>query len=244
MSVERRREMIEPAHPSRSITAQCRLLSISRSSFYYMPQPETEVPLALMRVIDAAFLDMPWHGSRQMARHLRWLGHDVGRWRVRRLMARMGLSPIYQRLRTSDRHPQNRVYPYLLRRLAIDRPNHVWGADVTYIPMRRGFLHLVAIMDWATAMCWPGGCQTRWTLASASGRWRAMVGRRPLIRIRAVSSPASRSRPSGGPPTSESAWTVEGAGWKMYSSNGSGVPSSANAPICTASRPARSFASD
>lgn len=150
MSVDRRREMVEPAHPSLSITAQCRLLSISRSSFYYTPQPETEGTLALMRVIDAAFLDMPWYGSRQMARHLRRLGHDVGRRRVRRLMARMGLSPIYQRPRTSDRHPQHRVYPYLLRGLAIDRPNHVWCADVTYIPMRRGFLYLVAIMDWAT----------------------------------------------------------------------------------------------
>jgi putative transposase len=150
MSVDRRREMVEPAHPSLSIAAQCRLLSISRSSFYYTPQPETEETLALMRVIDAAFLDMPWYGSRQMARHLRRLGHDVGRRRVRRLMARMGLAPIYQRPRTSDRHPQHRVYPYLLRGLAIDRPNHVWCADVTYIPMRRGFLYLVAIMDWAT----------------------------------------------------------------------------------------------
>jgi putative transposase len=142
--------MVEPAHPSLSIAAQCRLLSISRSSFYYTPQPEAEETLALMRVIDAAFLDMPWYGSRQMARHLRRLGHDVGRRRVRRLMARMGLSPIYQRPRTSDRHPQHRVYPYLLRGLAIDQPNHVWCADVTYIPMRRGFLYLVAIMDWAT----------------------------------------------------------------------------------------------
>ena len=142
--------MIEPAHHRLSIAAQCRLLSISRSSYYYAPMPETEETLALMRVIDAAFLDMPWYGSRQMVRHLRRNGHDVGRRRVRRLMAKMGLSPIYQQPRTSDRHPQHRVYPYLLRKLAIERPNHVWCADVTYIPMRRGFLYLVAIMDWAT----------------------------------------------------------------------------------------------
>jgi putative transposase len=141
--------MVEPAHPSLSIAVQCRLLAISRSSFDDTPQPETEETLALMRVIDAAFLDMPWYGSRQMARHLRRLGHDVGR-RVRRLMAKMGLSPIYQRPRTSDRYPQHRVYPYLLRGLAINRPNHFWCADVTYIPMRRGILYLVAIMDWAT----------------------------------------------------------------------------------------------
>jgi len=142
--------MIDPAHGGLSISAQCRLLSISRSSFYYAPVPETEDTLALMQVIDTAFLDMPWYGSRQMVRHLRRQGHDVGRRRVRRLMSRMGLSPIYQLPRTSDPNPQHRVYPYLLRKLVIDRPNHVWCADITYIPMRRGFLYLVAIMDWAT----------------------------------------------------------------------------------------------
>lgn len=142
--------MIEPAHPLLSIAAQRHLLSISRSSFYYAPQPESAATLELMRVIDTAFLDMPWYGSRQMARYLRRLGHDVGRRRVRRLMMKMGLTLIYQRPRTSDRHPQHRVYPYLLRGLEIARPNHVWCADVTCIPMRRGFLYLVAIMDWAT----------------------------------------------------------------------------------------------
>lgn len=142
--------MIEPAHRRLSIAAQCRLLSISRSSYYYAPVPESEETLALMRVIDAAFLDMPWYGSRQMVRHLRRGGYDVGRRRVRRLMGKMGLSPIYQRPRTSDPHPQHRIYPYLLRKLEIVRPNHVWCADVTYIPMRRGFLYLVAVMDWAT----------------------------------------------------------------------------------------------
>ena len=150
MSVARRRERIDPAHHCLSIAAQCRLLSISRSSYYYAPVPETAETLALMRVIDAAFLDMPWYGSRQMVRHLRREGHDVGRRRVRRLMGRMRLSPIYQRPRMSDPHPQHPVYPYLLRGLAIERPNHVWCADVTYIPMRQGFLYLVAIMDWAT----------------------------------------------------------------------------------------------
>ena len=150
MSVDRRRGMIEAVHADLSISAQCRLLSISRSSFYYAPQPESDETLALMRVIDAAFLDMPWYGSRQMVRHLRRQGVKIGRRRVRRLMAKMGLSPIYQRPRTSDPHPQHRIYPYLLRHVAVERPNHVWCADITYIPMRRGFLYLVAIMDWAT----------------------------------------------------------------------------------------------
>ncbi len=142
--------MIEPAHHRLSISAQWRLLSISRSAYYYAPVPETEETLSLMGVIDAMFLDCPWYGSRQMSRHLHRIGHTIGRRRARRLMAKMGLMPIYQRPRTSDPHPQHRIYPYLLRKLAITRPNQVWCADVTYIPMRRGFLYLVAIMDWAT----------------------------------------------------------------------------------------------
>ncbi len=150
MSVARRRSQIDAAHHRLSISAQCRLLSISRSAYYYAPAPETDETLALMEVIDATFMDCPWYGSSQMARHLKRIGHDVGRRRARRLMAKMGLTPIYQRPRTSDPHPQHRIYPYLLRKLAIERPNHVWCADVTYIPMRRGFLYLVAIMDWAT----------------------------------------------------------------------------------------------
>lgn len=131
MSVDRRREMVGPAHPSLSISAQCRLVAISRSSFYYTPQPEAEETLALMRVIDAAFPDMPWCGSRQMARHLRRLGHGAGRRRVRRLMAGMGLSPIYQRPRTSDRHPQHRVCPYLLRDLGVQLLNTDQGGPFT-----------------------------------------------------------------------------------------------------------------
>jgi putative transposase len=150
MSVERRRQMIERGHPNLSIVAQCRLVSISRSSFYYAPVPESPETLAMMATIDAAFLDMPWYGSRQMARHLQRLGHAVGRRRVRRLMAKMGLAPIYQRPRTSEPHPEHRIYPYLLRDLEITRPNQVWCADITYLPMRRGFLYLMAIMDWAS----------------------------------------------------------------------------------------------
>jgi hypothetical protein len=101
------------------------LLSISRSG-YYAPVPENGATLALMAVIDQVFMDCPWYGSRQMARHLQRMGHAVGRRRVRRLMAKMGLAAIYQRPRTSDPHPEHRIYPYLLRDLAITRPNQVW----------------------------------------------------------------------------------------------------------------------
>jgi putative transposase len=150
MSLDRRRQTIEPDHPQLSVVRQCELVSISRSGFYHRPVGETPLNLELMRLIDTQFLEAPWYGSRQMARHLRREGYAVGRKRVRRLMAKMGLAPIYQRPRTTIPHPEHRVFPYLLRDLEIDRPNQVWCADITYLPMRRGFLYLVAVMDWAT----------------------------------------------------------------------------------------------
>jgi putative transposase len=150
MSIERRRQMIEPGHPRLSVVRQCELVSISRSGFYYRPAGEAPLNLTLMRLIDEQFLETPWYGSRQMARHLRHDGYTLGRKRVRRLMARMGLEPIYQRPRTTIPHPGHRIYPYLLREMVIDRPDQVWCADITYIPMRRGFLYLVAVMDWST----------------------------------------------------------------------------------------------
>jgi putative transposase len=150
MNIERRRQIIDPMHPRLSVVRQCELVSISRSGFYYQPASETPLNLMLMRLIDEQFLQTPWYGSRQMARHLRREGYGVGRKRVRRLMAKMGLVPIYQRPRTTVPHPDHQVYPYLLREMVIDRPNQVWCADITYIAMRRGFLYLVAVMDWST----------------------------------------------------------------------------------------------
>lgn len=142
--------MIEPEHPILSVVRQCELVSVSRSGFYYQPVGETALNLALMRLIDAQFLEAPWYGSRQMARHLRREGHQIGRKRVRRLMALMGLAPIYQRPRTTVPNPEHRIWPYLLRGVVVDRPDQVWCMDITYIPMRRGFLYLAAVMDWAT----------------------------------------------------------------------------------------------
>jgi putative transposase len=150
MSLERRRQMIEPEHPQLSVVRQCELVSISRSGFYHRPAGETALNLELMRLIDAQFLETPWYGSRQMALHLCREGYVVGRKRIRRLMAKMGLTPIYQRPRTTVANPEHRIFPYLLRDLVIDRANQVWCADITYLPMRRGFLYLVAVMDWAT----------------------------------------------------------------------------------------------
>ena len=113
--------MVDPKHPRLSIVRQCALVSINRSSFSYEGKGESPLNLALMRLIDEQFLETPWYGSRQMARHLRRLGYCVGRKRVRRLMWVMGLAPIYQKPRTSKPHPEHRVYPYLLRGLAIGR---------------------------------------------------------------------------------------------------------------------------
>jgi len=150
MSRGERKRMISRDHPGLSLSRQCQVLAISRSSFYYTPKGESAENLALMRRIDELFLKYPFYGSRQMMRQLRREGVFVGRHRVRRLMRLMGLQAIYQAPRTSDPHPEHRVYPYLLRNLVIDRPNQVWCADITYIPVQRGFLYLVAIMDWAT----------------------------------------------------------------------------------------------
>lgn len=142
--------MIEPKNLDLSITRQCKLVGISRSGFYAPSTGESEANLELMRLIDAEFMETPFYGSRQMTRHLRRLGRAVNRKRVRRLMRLMGLEAIYQRPRTSDPHPENKFYPYLLRDMTIDRPDQVWCADITYIPMRKGFLYLVAVMDWAS----------------------------------------------------------------------------------------------
>ena len=147
MSRGERKAMIARDRPGLSLSRQCRLLTISRSSFYYAPKGKSPVNLALMRRIDELFLKYPFYGSRQMVRQLRRDGVRAGRHRVRRLMRLMGLQAIYQAPRTSDLHPSHRVYPYLLKGMAINRPNQVWCADITYIPVRRGFLYLVAIMD-------------------------------------------------------------------------------------------------
>jgi putative transposase len=135
-----------------SLTRQCQLAGISRSYFYYKPvnenSPKYRHDLELMAEIDRQFMDMPTLGSRRMEEVLRRLGWPVGRKRVARLMRLMGLEAIYRRPRTTVPHPEHRVYPYLLRGLTIDRPNQVWAADITYLPMPRGFLYMVAIMDW------------------------------------------------------------------------------------------------
>ena len=131
-----------------SVRRQCKMLSLARSNLYYQPKGESGENLGFMALIDKQFLETPWYGSRQMARHMQRQGHKCGRHRVRRLMRLMRLVPIYQTPNTSKKHPQHKIYPYLLRGKLIDKPNQVWCVDITYIPMQRGFLYLVAVMDW------------------------------------------------------------------------------------------------
>jgi len=150
MSPTEKKNMIRRDHPQLSITRQCRLVKLSRSSFYYSPVGIDAQTLKLMKAIDVVFTKYPFFGSRQIAAFLRREGRVVGRHRVRRLMTKMGLEAIYKRPNTSKAHPQHPVYPYLLRKMKVDRPNQVWCSDITFIPVQNGFLYLVAIMDWAT----------------------------------------------------------------------------------------------
>jgi putative transposase len=142
--------MIEPAHPKLSIVRQCDLLGLARASYYHRPEPEPDENLRLMRVIDETYLAHPEFGSRQMTRWLRRQGHRINRKRVRRLMQLMSLEAIYQKPNTSRRNPEHRAYRYLLRHLAIERPNQVWAADITYVPIKGGYLYLCAVIDWSS----------------------------------------------------------------------------------------------
>ena len=145
-----KKAMIRRDHPGLSISQQCRLVRLARSVFYYAPAGIDEATLAVMTAIDKTFTKYPFFGSRQIAAYLRRDRISVGRHRVRRLMRLMGLEAIYKRPRTSQPHPVHPVHPYLLKNMVIDRSNQVWCADITFIPVRHGFLYLVAIMDWAT----------------------------------------------------------------------------------------------
>jgi len=148
MSRDRRKSVVETNHPKFGVVRQCHLLGLCRSTFYYKTSGETPKNLALMKRLDEIVLDVPFFGARQMARMLRREGHWVNRKRIVRPMRKMGLEPVYRRPNTSCPHPEHKIFPYLLRDVAITRSHQVWCADVTHIPMRRGFLYLVAIMDW------------------------------------------------------------------------------------------------
>jgi putative transposase len=132
------------------VIQQCRILELSRSSVYYVPSPVSATDLALMRQIDELHLQYPFAGSRMLRGILQMSGVSIGRKHVATLMRRMGIEALYQRPRTTAPHPGHKVFPYLLRSRQIKAPNQAWAMDITYIPMRRGFVYLAAVLDWAT----------------------------------------------------------------------------------------------
>ena len=139
--------MIEREHEL-PLTRQAEVLKLSRSSLYYQPRPVAPADLAVMRRIDELHLEYPFAGSRMLRDLLRGEGVAIGRERVATMMKRMGIEAIYRRPNTSKPAPGQKIYPYLLRKLAVDRPNQVWAMDITYIPMARGFVYLAAVVDW------------------------------------------------------------------------------------------------
>ena len=139
--------MIDRTHDL-PLARQCRILELARSTAYYTPQPSSAEDLALMRRIDELHLECPFAGARMLRDMLRREGHGIGRKHVGTLMKRMGIEALYRKPNLSRRHAAHLIYPYLLRHLVIDRPNQVWATDITYIPMRRGFVYLVAVLDW------------------------------------------------------------------------------------------------
>ena len=233
--------MVDPTHARLSIVRQCRLVSVARSSFYYEGTGESPLNLRLLRGIDAQFLETPFYGSRQMTRWLRRQGDTVSRKRVRRLMRLLGVHAIFQRPRTSQADPGHRVYPYLLRDLQITRPNHVWCTDVTYIPLQRGFLYLVAVMDWASRKV------LSWRLSNTlDARFCVDALHEALERY---GPPEIFNSDQGSQFTSvdftdvlrrlasASRWTARAAGWTTCSSSGCGDRSSTNASTCPSSQP-------
>jgi putative transposase len=140
--------LIDPNYSDISLRRQCELVGISRTGYYYQPVPESPQNLLMMRLLDQQYTRTPFYGTRRLTTYLNRLGYTINRKRVQRLMCKMGLEAIYPKPRTSQKHPQHRIYPYLLRGLSIDHPNQVWSTDITYVPMPQGFMYLVAVIDW------------------------------------------------------------------------------------------------
>jgi putative transposase len=140
--------MVQPGYEGLSVRKQCEVLQLARSSLYYEPAEVSAEEMALMRQIDELYLERPYYGSRRMTVALKMEGHGVNRKHVQRLMRVMGLEGMVPGPHTSRPHPEHTVYPYLLRGLSIDRPDHVWATDITYVPLQWGWAYLVAIIDW------------------------------------------------------------------------------------------------
>ena len=185
--------MIDPAHDL-SITKQAEALNISRGSVYYLPRPVPDADLAIMRRLDRLHLEFPFAGSRMLQGLLGAEGHKIGRRHVKTLMKRMEIEALYRRPRTTKPEPGHKIYPYLLRGMAITRPNQVWAMDITYIPMARGFLYLAVVLDWFSRRPRP---PSKLTQRKPQARSRAQFVQSPTPTIEAaptLSAPMVRSR--------------------------------------------------
>jgi putative transposase len=232
--------MIDAAHPQLSIRHQCALLDLAPSTYYHKAQPTDADDLEIMRAIDQQYLETPFYGVERMTWALREAGHVVNEKRVRRLMRLMALEAIYPKPRTSHPGRTGTHYPYLLKGLKIDQPDHVWATDITYIPLRRGYCYLTAIMDWATryVIAWEIS-NTLDALFCIETLQRALAtGRQPQILNTDQGAQytcadyvdrvvAAGIRPS---------WDGRGAGWTMFSWSDFGAATSMNGCIGTPGR--------
>lgn len=148
LELQERRGLIEPSHPELSIVSQCRLINLHRSSYYFQAATESPENLEIMRLIDEKYTQHPFYGSRKLVPYLEENGLNVNRKRVLRLMRLMGIFPVYPKPNLSKPEQGHKIYPYLLRDLQIVKPDQVWSTDITYIPMRGGFVYLTAVIDW------------------------------------------------------------------------------------------------
>lgn len=235
MSASDRRGLIDRGALSLSIRRQCALLGVARSGLYRVPHPANDNDLELMRWIDELYTAWPFLGSRRMTTLLRAEGDRINRKRVQRLMRRMGIAALGPKPRTSKPAPGHKIFPYLLRNLVIERPNHVWAADITYIPIGRGFLYLMAVIDWASraVLAWRlsntmdvSFCLS--ALEEALARFgkpeifntdQSLPRRRPGV----ANSPAASSPACWRRPAFASRWTGGAAGSTMCSSSGFGA---------------------
>ena len=227
MSRPDREKKLDREHPWLSIRRQCTLLSLARSGVYRERKRTSPEELVVMRKIDELFLSHPFLGARRIALMLGQEGFRVNRKRVKRLMRVMGLVALGPKPRTSKPAPGHKIFPYLLKGMKIDRPNQVWAADITYIPMGAAFS--ISWPSWTgpREQCSPSGSPTPWIPRSALKPWtkrlRAMVRQRSSTPIRAASSPRRLSPTGSSLRTSAFRWTAAGAISTTSSSNGCGA---------------------
>ena len=235
MSAPDRRALVDRDYRQPSIRRQCALLGVARSGVYRKPSPANDNDLALRRRLDELFTAWPFLGSRRMMAMLRAEGCPVNRKRVQRLMRRIGIAALGPKPCTTRPAPGHKIFPYLLRNLAIDRPNQVWAADITYIPIGRGFLYLVAVIDWASraVLAWRlSNTMDVSFCVSALEEALARFGRPeifntdqslPSRKRGAASSPVPSSPARWRPRASGSRWMGAAAGWTTSSSSGCGA---------------------